>query len=376
VRPARAGCTIDKETDMKKALMLAALTAAFVAFAAPAASAAQGDSANGAVYTITNAASGNGVAYFSRNDDGALSLVATYATGGNGSGANLGSQGSVALSDNGKLLFAVNAGSNSISEFAVRADGLKLLTTFSSNGATPTSIAVHDNLLYVLDAGAASISGYKVDGQGRVESLAGSTQPLLGTNPAEIAFSPDGSTLVVTEKGTSTLDTFQVGPHGTAQPATSSVSAGGTPFGFQFDSLGRAFVSEAAGSASSYAIDASGAHTISAAVVTHQAAPCWLVVSPDGRFAYTANAGGATISGFSIDANGALTLLDPTGATAVLGAGAHPLDEAVSSDGQFLYVLVDGRHTIAGYRIGANGSLSPLGEVGTLPAGAVGLASS
>jgi len=143
---------------MKKAVMLAALAAAFVAFAAPAASAAQGDTANGALYTITNATTGNGVAYFSRDADGALSLVATYATGGNGTGANLGSQGAVALSGNGKLLFAVNAGSNSISEFAVRADGLKLLTTFSSNGALPTSIAVHDNLLYVLDAGAGRLS--------------------------------------------------------------------------------------------------------------------------------------------------------------------------------------------------------------------------
>ena len=361
---------------MKKAVMLGALAAAFVAFAAPAASAAQGDSANGAVYTLTNAASGNGVANFSRSADGTLNLEAIYATGGNGTGANLGSQGSVALSDNGKLLFAVNAGSNSISEFAVRADGLKLLTAFSSNGALPTSIAVHDNLLYVLDAGAKSISGYKIDGQGRVEALAGSTQPLLGTNPAQISFSPDGSTLVVTEKGTSTLDTFQVGLHGAAQPGVSSVSAGGTPFGFQFDSLGRAFVSEAAGSASSYAIDASGAHAISGAVVTHQAAPCWLVVTPDGRFAYTANAGAGSISGFSIAADGSIALLNASGATGSFGAGSHPLDEAISSDGRFLYVLVDGHHTIGGFRINADGSLTPLGEVGTLPAGAVGLASS
>jgi 6-phosphogluconolactonase len=126
----------------------------------------------------------------------------------------------------------------------------------------------------------------------------GSTQSLLGTAPAQVAFSPNGSELVVTEKGSRTLDTF--------------------------------------------------------AVATNQGAPCWLVVTTDGRFAYSANAGGATISGFSIAANDALTLLDPSGATAALGAGAHPLDEAVSADG----------------------SLSPLGEVGTLPAGAVGLASS
>ena len=271
----------------------------------------------------------------------------------------------------------MNAGSDSISEFAVRDGGLKLLSTFSSNGALPTSLTIHKNLLYVLDAGGAgSISGFKIDGKGRVELLATATQPLLGSGPAQVAFSPNGSELVVTEKGTSTLDTFQVGPHGIAKPGVSSPSAGGTPFGFQFDSLGRAFVSEAAGSASSYTIDASGAHTISGAVVTHQAAPCWLVVSPNGRFAYTANGGAGTISGFSIARDGSIALLDASGATGSFGAGSHPLDEAVSSDGRFLYVLVDGHHTIGGFRINADGSLTALGEVGALPAGSVGLAAS
>jgi 6-phosphogluconolactonase (cycloisomerase 2 family) len=360
---------------MKKALLLAAVAAAVVAIAVPAASAAQQRDATGTIYTLTNAAAGNGVASFARNADGALTLVATYATGGSGTGANLGSQSAVVLSDDGKMLFAVNAGSNSISEFAVREDGLRLLSTFSSNGALPTSLTVHKNLLYVLDAGAASITGFRVEGK-RVESLAGSTQALLGTNPAQVAFSPSGSDLVVTEKGTSTLDTFRVGPHGLAQPGVSSPSAGGTPFGFQFDSAGRAFVSEAAGSASSYAVDASGAHTISGAVVTHQAAPCWLVVSPDGRYAYTANAGAGTISGFSIARDGSIVLLDASGATGSFGTGSHPLDEAISSDGRFLYVLVDGHHTIGGFRINADGSLTALGEVGALPAGSVGLAAS
>jgi len=362
---------------MVKTFKLAALVTALVAFAVPAAvaTAASSDGASGTVYTLTNSAAGNGVAAFSRAADGTLTLAATYATGGLGTGANLGSQGAVTLSDNGKHLFAVNAGSNSISEFAVRNDGLRLEDVFSANGIRPISVTVHKNLLYALDAGSSTITGFKIDGNGRVESLDGSTQPLLGTNPAQVAFSPNGAALVVTEKGTGTLDTFAV-VGGRAQGGVSSPSAGATPFGFAFDGLGRAFVSEAAGSASSYAIDASGAHVITGASPTHQGAPCWLVVTVDGRFAYTANAGGATISGFSIAADGALTLLDPSGATVALGAGAHPLDEAVSQDGRFLYVLVDGRHTIAGFRIGADGSLRPLGEAGTLPAGSVGLASS
>jgi 6-phosphogluconolactonase (cycloisomerase 2 family) len=280
----------------------------------------------------------------------------------------------VVLSNNGRLLFAVNAGSDSVSEFDVRNDGLDLVATFSSNGVLPISLTVHKDRLYVLDAGSAVITGFKIDGQGRVDPVAGSTQPLLGTNPAQVSFSPDGSVLVVTEKGSNTIDTYAVDQKGRAETGFSTTSAGATPFGFAFDSLGRLFVSEAGGSASSYAVDAAGAHALTGAEPTHQAAPCWLVVTPDGRFAYTANAGAGSISGFTIAADGHIALLDPSGVTAALGVGSHPLDEAISADGRFLYVLVDGRHTIAGYRIGDDGSLRLVGEVGTLPAGAVGLA--
>jgi 6-phosphogluconolactonase len=359
---------------MRKTLIFAAFAALVGALAVPAANA--GGPARGAVFTLTNAASGNAVAVFARSADGSLTQTATYATGGLGTGANLGSQGAVVLSDNAKRLFAVNAGSSSVSEFAVNGDELSLLRTFGSNGVGPTSLTVEKNLLYVLNAGSSSISGFKVDGTGRVEAIAGSTQALLGANPAQVAFSPDGSVLVVTEKDSSTIDTFAVDRDGRAQAAVSSPSAGATPFGFAFDSAGRAFVSEAAGSASSYSVDTSGVHVITAAAATHQAAPCWLVVTPDDRYAYTANAGSATISGFAIAGDGSIALLDPSGATASLGAGAHPLDEAISSDGATFYVLVDGRHTVAGYRIGADGSLTLVGEVGSLPAGDVGLAAS
>ena len=245
-----------------------------------------------------------------------------------------------------------------------------------SNGDLPISLSVHGNLLYVLNAGSSSITGFKLDGRGRVAPLSGSTQPLLGSGPAQVAFSSDGTTLVVTEKTSSSIDTFAVGRDGRAEAGISSPSAGGTPFGFSFDGRGRAFVSEAAGSASSYAIDASGVHVITGAAPTHQGAPCWLVVTPDGRYAYTANAAGGSVSGFSLAADGSLELLDLDGVSAGIGADSHPLDEAVSADGRYLYVLVDGHHTIGGYRIAADGSLAPLGEVGTLPAGAVGLASS
>ena len=356
---------------------LAMLAAVFIAVAVPAAASASRAEAllHDAVFTLTNAASGNGVATFARNDDGTLAYVGTTATGGLGTGANLGSQGSIALGKDGHSLFAVNAGSNSISEFTVTDKSVKLVTTFPSNGIRPISLTVQGNLLYVLNAGSSSITGFVLHDNDAV-SLAGSTQPLLGNNPAQVAFSPHGSQLVVTEKGTKTIDTYPVDNEGRAQAPISSPSAGATPFGFAFDNRGRAFVSEAAGSASSYNVDDAGAQVISGAVATNQGAPCWLVVTRNGRYAYTANAGSGSISGFSIANDGSLALLAASGVTASLGAGSHPLDEAVSENGRFLYVLVDGRHTIAGYRIGEDGSLSPLGEVGALPAAAVGLASS
>jgi 6-phosphogluconolactonase (cycloisomerase 2 family) len=347
---------------MKKLITIAAMLVALVV--AGGASAAHRDAPSGAVYAITNATTGNGVALLENG-----SLVATYPTGGLGTGAGLGSQGAVTVSDN--LLFAVNAGSGSISEFAIKHNGLELLRVFASGGVQPISVAVHDDLLYALNAGSSQITGFKVEGKGHVKPIDGSTQPLLGSGPAQVAFSSDGKQLVVTEKTTSTIDVFAV-RHDRAQAGVSTPSAGATPFGFAFDNHGRAFVSEAAGSASSYAIDDAGAHLISGPVATNQAAPCWLVVTPNGRFAFTANAGGASISSFAIAGDGSITLVS----TLPLGAGAHPLDEAVSSDGRTLYVLVDGRHTIGAYGIGGDGSLTPLGEAGVLPAGAVGLATS
>ena len=343
---------------------------------AAAATASSSDNSPGAVYTLTNSPAGNAVAVFGRAADGTLAPQGQFPTGGAGTGAGLGSQGAVVLSNDNRQLFAVNAGSNSISLFTVRPNGLELDATVASGGTTPISLTVHDSLLYVLNAGGAgNISGFTV-GANSLTPIAGSTRA-LGTGssgPAEVAFSPDGGTLVVAEKNSSTIDTYVVGADGIASAPTVSASVGATPFGFDFDNRGHLLVSNASGSASSYSISAAGASVISGAVLTHQGAPCWLIAAKNGRYAYTANAGAGTISGFSVGQDGSLALLDPSGATANLGAGSHPLDEAVSSNGHFLYNLTDGAHSISAFRIAEDGGLSPVDSIGGLPAGASGIA--
>jgi 6-phosphogluconolactonase len=339
--------------------------------------AARAADGHGAVYTLTNSPFGNAVAVFDRSADGTLAAAGTFATGGAGTGSGLGSQGALVLSDDRNELFAVNAASNSISYFSVTRDGLVLEATVPSGGVLPISVTVNKNALYVLNAGGAgNITGFAI-GHGTLAPIAGSTQPLGAgsAGPAQVQFSPDGRTLVVTEKASSTIDTYVVGKDGRAGAPSVYASAGATPFGFDFDNRGDLLVSNASASASSYDVAKGGTVTvISGAVATHQAAPCWLVASKDGRYAYTANAGGGTISGFSVGHDGSLTLLDASGTTADLGAGSHPLDEAISTNGRYLYNLTDGTHAISAFQIGEDGSLTPIGSVGGLPAGAIGIA--
>jgi 6-phosphogluconolactonase len=327
------------------------------------------------IYTLSNAPGGNAVLAFSHPSSGVLSPAGSYPTGGTGTGAGLGSQGAVVLSRNGKRLFAVNAGSNTISMFAVDGNGsLQWKANAPSGGTTPISVTVDDQTLYVLNAGGTpNITGFRIHGKS-LDPIAGSTRPLGAgdSGPAQVQFSPGGRVLVVTNKASSTLDTYLVDRNGLATGPFVTPSAGGTPFGFDFDNHGNVLVSNATGSASSYSpLAAGGLSLITGPVATNQAAPCWLVTSVDGRFAYTANAGAGSISEFTVSRTGALTLF---GAPTVIGAGSHPLDEAVGSDGSTLYDLVDGFHQLQAFRINADGTLLADGPISGLPAGAMGLA--
>jgi 6-phosphogluconolactonase len=351
----------------------------FVALAlAAAAGAAHPGGPAGAVYTLSNSPAGNAVLAFTRASDGSLSGPVSYPTGGTGTGGGLGSQGALILSDNGKELYAVNAGSNSITSFSVQKDGLELEATAPSGGTMPISLTAHGHVLYVLNAGGTSnITGFSTDHDG-LTPIAGSTR-LMGpgtSGPAEVSFSPDGGVLAITDKGSSTIETFAVNGD-VPDAAAVFASTGGTPFGFDWDKRGNLLASNASGSASSYSLSREGrVNVISGAVATGQAAPCWLVTSKDGRYAYTANGGAGTISGFTVGNDGSLALLNPGGVTANIGAGTHPLDESITKDGGLLYNLTDGAHRISAFWIGKDGSLTAAGTTLGLPVGAAGIAAS
>lgn len=338
----------------------------------------------GAVFTMDNAAAANHVLAYRRSASGELKAAGSFATGGRGTGSGLGSQGAVILSENGHWLFVCNAGSDEISVFLVAPQGLVQTDKVSSGGKHPISLALHRNTLFVLNAGGQigdkdNVAGFMFFA-GKLYPLPDSTHALStdNSNPAQVGFSSDGEVLVVTEKGTSVIDTFTVDNDGTIDHASAFQSSGQTPFGFAMRGHDL-IVSEAFGGAadasavSSYDLDKHGdLEVISPSVPTTETSACWIAVTRNGRFAYAANTGSGTISGYAVTPDGKLTLLNPDGVTGVTGVGSSPADLTISENGRFLYCR-NGNGTLSALRVNANGSLTPLSGVNGLPAGATGI---
>jgi DNA-binding beta-propeller fold protein YncE len=369
--------------------LLAARGALALAVLASFTGAARADEDHGAVYVLSNQVASNSILVFDRAPDGTLSYEASVPTGGTGTGPlaasgapfldPLGSQGSLVLHDD--LLFAVNAGSNEVSLFRLDDRQPVLVDKVASGGLKPVSIAVHGFFAYVLNQGSATtapnVTGFVIDPvRNRLVPL-GVQSPLAGgnlANPAEVHFSASGDVLIVTEKGTNLIDTYRVGYRGELSQPASIASSGSTPFGFSVTRDDVLVVSDAAsGAATSYAIGRTGALAPISGPVSNggEAAPCWLVTTRDGHYAYEANAGSSTISSFAVSSGGTLTLIND--AAAAVGGGL--LDLAFDRDGRFLYIR-DGSGTVAAYRTHADGSLTAVGTLpsGSLPTGAQGIA--
>ncbi len=327
----------------------------------------------GHVYVQTNAAGGNAVVSFARAANGALTHEETVSTGGLGLGASLGSQAAIAITADGDHLLVVNGGSDDVSIFDITSGGLRLADV-QRVGDVPVSVDVHGRLVYVLNQGGDTIQGLAITGSGRLTKVPHSVRALSGSDvdAAQVAVSPDGRLLAVTEKATQTIDTFVVRPNGRPSAVNAQHSEGATPFGFEFGPDGRLYVSEApTSSASSYDVSADGTiEPITSVLSNGQGAACWLVVTADGDHAFTGNATTGNVSRYGIASNGALSL--EAGVAGVTAPGAVDLD-LTDGDG-FLYELSSSSGVITGFSVNAStGALTPAGGVSGLAAGYAGL---
>ena len=306
-----------------------------------------------------------------------MTYVGKFETGGRGQGGindPLQAQSSLLLSSDYKYLLAVNAGSSTLSLFKVQGDGLTLLDTKPTEGGNPVSVTMHDDLVYVANVGGnLHTAGFHLKPWGELEFIPNSKQHLSGldTEPATIAFSPDGTKLIVTERQTSNIDVFSVASDGSLSDPAVTAAQGIEPFGAAFAPSGALLVAEAgSGAVSSYGINADN----SLSVITSKSpssgiATCWVI--PAGTYAFATSAVTSSVSAYKLGTAGDLTplgitLTQPGTAPSIfppVGVTAFPLDLATTPDNKFLYVVYSALGKVIGYQLGDNGKLTKIGSV-------------
>ena len=299
---------------------------------------------NGAVYVQTNESS-NRVVAFRRAEDGTLSELGTYHAGGAGDGQpHLTSQGSVALSSDGGYLLVTNAASDDVTVFAVGSGGDLERIGSAPAGPAPKSVTERGGLVYLLATGSPAVTGFRLGADG-LESIAGAEQALSpDADPAQVGFTPDGSALVVTERGTDSISAIPVQADGTPNTRQTVASSGPTPYGFVLTSNGTLVVTEAFRS-----------------------------VTPDGRHAFTTNFADGAVSPYAIAEDGGLTLEEATAAFSVDGRPGLR-DEGLSADGRYLYAIDADSGSLFGWQVGEGGALTNAGDWAGLPSTVAGLA--
>ncbi|MGY6126950.1 lactonase family protein (plasmid) [Paraburkholderia strydomiana] len=345
------------------------------------------------LFAQTNDAA-NAVLHFTRNPDGTLSPGSTVPTGGKGTAGvtfatggtvgpdSLTSDNSVVVSADGSRLFVTNAGDSTVSVFSIDKNGGNptLLATSSTGGFLPTSLAFANGVLYVThQQGTQQLGAYRVGPDGKLSQIGRYITVQPNALPTQVAVSPDSKFVVVdvrslaagaTAAPNNALIAYPINVDGTLGAAVSSPTAGRGPFAARFGSgaLSRAIISAetVSNSVASYQLGDTGALSVISGplVVPGNGAPCWLSLTPDNRFAYVGN-GSGTISSYSIDAAGHLTLLNGSAASeppVTPGITSLAEDSWVSPDSKFLYEDFPGDDKVVVYSIGTNGALTKIGE--------------
>ena len=359
-------------------LATATALAAAAAFAAPASADSSGGSH--AVFVQTDNTAGNQIVAYHRDANGTLAWAGTYNTGGLGGklmgsvADHLASQGSLTYDPRHALLYAVNAGSDTVSVFSVDGDRLTLRQTVTSGGKFPVSVAVSGDIVYVLNAlNGGSIQGYVVADRylaqmaawNRPLHLNPAATPQFTTTPGQVGFSDDGRQLLVTTKAnTNAVDVFALDHTGApaAAPVVNVLNMA-VPFSFVRHGRNQIFLTEAGPNAvATFTVHHDGTISRTASAATGQSATCWDTAI--GDLVYASNAGSSTLSGFRTDPHGNLTAVGTT------STNAGTVDTAASTSGRYLYAQTGVGGVLDEFRVNSNGSLTSIGSQ-TVP-GAVG----
>jgi 6-phosphogluconolactonase len=358
-------------------------------FNSAAASTAQGVAAGSSfVYTITNPNGANAIAAYARNPQtGELTFRAAYPTGGSGSGRIIDSQSPLVVNAEGTFLYAVNAASNNISVMAIRADGsLEAVgAPVATRGVEPSSLALNGDLLYVANKGDGTTppnySGFWVNTDGTLRRIKRRVELSIGDDPTQILFNRAGDKLIGMRLGGRIIDCYTVvRQNGRLRPLSQLGNQTG-PFAAAFNPVNdsQLVVSDVRlPGAVSYTVSEQGqVNQITAVSNAPDRAACWIAIHNNGVQVWVANTGSSTLSLYTLDNNGALTLI---GNHSTLAFGRAPFEIVLDRQNQFLYELNTraGSQSIHVMRVTGgtdNGGLEDVAAVsipeGSAPAGIV-----
>jgi len=325
------------------------------------------------LFSETNSTSNAIVRMTRSTTDGSLTMADNTSTGGVGTNGlavdgtaaaadSLASQFAVTVSSDGKTLFAVNAGDDSISSFSIDSTGkLSLLKKNATTGTFPISLAFNNGFLYAAFSGTSQVIAYKVSADGSLAAIGTKSLAAGGAfAPTQVKASPDGAFLLVGGKSSAIL-AYPISADGSLGAAVRNPTTIAVPFAGVFVG-NRLYVTAdvATASLSSYTLNTDGSLTpiTQSVVATGQGASCWLSISPNGKWAYVGN-GSGSISLYSVSPTGVLALVNATAANEGIAVAG---DSWISADGNYLYssYLKDG--SIISYSIDdTTGALTKVG---------------
>jgi DNA-binding beta-propeller fold protein YncE len=375
----------------------------------------------GHLYMQTNEQA-NAIVHYRRMHDGSLEEAGRIATGGKGSGVfkpvsgqssapnAFEGAGSVILSSDGRHLFTTNGGDNSVSSFAVEAEGnLRLIgvehtgNEVTGQSGTVKSLAYSRShqALYALHAfGPDHVRVFSVSEDGALSLRAERYSVNVGTRtdriPTQAVLSPDGKFLLIdilfdarpatSPDGVTTLVVSNApDPDGLVVFPVEASGALGKPLFQDAGGAGPFYIAFLNGSSETFLngtavgdglvmsrIDSAGQVSVDELVpiATGAGKPselCWLAISPDNRFVFATNFGYGNISSYRID-DGKLAIAQDPACESVPGDGTFravnglvssgPSDNWLSPDGKHLYQIYGNASVLVGYAVHDDGSLT------------------
>jgi DNA-binding beta-propeller fold protein YncE len=265
-----------------------------------------------------------------------------------------------AASPDGRSLYVVDQGSDTVSQYDISADGT---LTPKTPGAVPTgsspfgiAIAPDGDHVYVVNRVDETVSVYDVEDDGTLSS-AGAATP-AGAGAIQVAITPDGASAYVSNLSDGTVSQYDVQPDGSLLPKSpATVGAAPSPTGIAVSPDGDSvYVTNrsTSGAISQYDVAADGTLTPkSTPTVAAGVQP--VGVATTGDSVYASNFGDNTLSEYDAGADGALTPKP----TPQVPSGRNPWGLRAAPDGASLYVAAYSDAAIRQYDIGPGGQLAP-----------------